>query len=303
MVESQGNEQVLVAGPLFLDVVMGPLGHAPVPGQEQWVPGCALAPGGAANQAVALARLGARAALASYAGEDAAGDLVRGLLAQEGVRLDALEAVERQSVTVSLALDGDRAMTSFGTEEFPPLRGPAPAALLTDLRGLAANAEAVGRWRREGTWVLADCGWDPTGRWDQGDLGALALADVFTPNEAEALAYARAGTVEEAAARLAVKCPMCVVTRGAAGVLAVAPGLRAAVPAPPVAATDTTGAGDVFSAALAWALLRGRGVRGALVFAVHAAALSTTRRGGASAAPALDEVEGFLAERGAAPGE
>ena len=65
MVESQGSEQVLVAGPLFLDVVMGPLGHAPVPGQEQWVPGCALAPGGAANQAVALARLGARAAPAS----------------------------------------------------------------------------------------------------------------------------------------------------------------------------------------------------------------------------------------------
>lgn len=126
---------------------------------------------------------------------------------------------------------------------------------------------------------------------------------MFTPNEAEALAYTRAGTVEEAAARLAGMCPMCVVTRGAAGALAVAPGLRAAVPAPPVAADDTTGAGDVFSAALAWALLRGRGVRGALVFAVHAAALSTTRRGGASAAPALDEVEGFLAECGAAPGE
>ena len=300
MVEAQGNEQVLVAGPLFLDVVMGPLGHAPVPGQEQWVPGCALAPGGAANQAVALARLGARAALASYTGKDAAGALVRGMLAEEGVRF---EAVERQSMTVSLVFDGDRAMTSFGTEEFPPLRGPAPAALLTDLRGLTANAEVVGRWRREGTWVLADCGWDPTGRWDQGDLGALALADVFTPNEAEALAYARAGTVEEAAARLAVKCPMCVVTRGAAGVLAVAPGLRAAVPAPPVAVTDTTGAGDVFSAALAWAHMRGRGVRDALVFAVHAAALSTTRRGGASAAPALDEAEGFLAECGAAPGE
>ena len=67
MVESQGNEQVLVAGPLFLDVVMGPLGHAPVPGQEQWVPGCALAPGGSTHVVPLARRSGAACWAACWA--------------------------------------------------------------------------------------------------------------------------------------------------------------------------------------------------------------------------------------------
>ena len=50
--------QFAVYGPTFLDVVMGPLDGPPVPGREAWVEGALMCAGGAANQAIALARLG-----------------------------------------------------------------------------------------------------------------------------------------------------------------------------------------------------------------------------------------------------
>ena len=68
------SRPVCVAGPVFLDVVMSGLSHAPRPGEEQWVTGCAVAPGGSANQAVALARLGLPVTLCCDLGEDRAGD-------------------------------------------------------------------------------------------------------------------------------------------------------------------------------------------------------------------------------------
>ena len=56
----------------------------------------------------------------------------------------------------------------------------------------------------------------------------------------------------------------------------------AAVPAFPVEVVDTTGAGDAFSGALAWALASGESLDAAVELACAAAALSTraTRRPG-----------------------
>ena len=59
---------------------------------------------------------------------------------------------------------------------------------------------------------------------------------------------------------------------------------------PKVKALDTTGAGDIFAGAFLTALWQGRSIRDAIVFANHAAAISTTRLGVIDAIPSVDEV-------------
>ena len=67
-------------------------------------------------------------------------------------------------------------------------------------------------------------------------------------------------------------------------------GKTAFFPAPAVTAVDTTGAGDTFNGALAVMLAKGAGLEQAVSFANCAAALSVTRRGAQTSAPAFDEV-------------
>jgi ribokinase len=62
-------------------------------------------------------------------------------------------------------------------------------------------------------------------------------------------------------------------------------------PAFPVEARDTTAAGDTFNAALAVALTEGQPIPSALRFANAAAAISVTRTGAQSSAPARAEVD------------
>lgn len=287
----------LVAGPLFLDVVMGGLDHAPVPGQEQWVNECALVPGGAANQAVALQRLGVPADLVCEWGLDDAGEMVGRMLRREHVGLGLARRVPRQSVTTSLVFGGDRAMTTFGSETVPSLEtAPRPQVLLADMRALRDNYELLQTWTaaREPAcarvWILADVGWDPTEQWDSADLAPLPLVDVFTPNEVEACRYTRTDDAAVAAQVLAQRVPGVVITRGAAGVLAILDGDEIRLPAVQAPVVDTTGAGDTFSAGLTWAHLQGLEARAALSVASLAAAYTVGRPGGSGAAPTLGEL-------------
>jgi sugar/nucleoside kinase (ribokinase family) len=66
------------------------------------------------------------------------------------------------------------------------------------------------------------------------------------------------------------------------------------VPAFPVDAADTTGAGDVFRAGFIYALLQSRSPTEILRFASAAAAISCTREGAMTSVPALDHVEQFI---------
>ena len=285
--------QFAVYGPTFLDVVMGPLDGPPAPGREAWVEGALMCAGGAANQAIALARLGAPVRLHSRVGVDQMGQFVDKMLAREGVDTSSCERAGDQNVTVSLSFDGDRAMTTRGTTVLPRLGGDAPACLLADVRGIGGNTEIVSSWREHGTWVLADTAWDEAGAWDEADLVSLRLVDVCTPNEEEALAYARTESVEDAARWFASFGCDCVVTCGKNGVIACVDGRILHVPAPAVNAVDTTGAGDVFSAALALAR-RERHLPWpeALTLACAAAAHSTQGIGGSSSAPYAADLPG-----------
>ena len=79
---------VYLTGTVFLDIIFTGLDSAPVRGTESWARGMGSSPGGIANMATALARLGLRTSLAAAFGDDMYGDYCReDLEAGEGIDL------------------------------------------------------------------------------------------------------------------------------------------------------------------------------------------------------------------------
>jgi sulfofructose kinase len=69
------------------------------------------------------------------------------------------------------------------------------------------------------------------------------------------------------------------------------------VPAFQVTPVDTTGAGDVFHGAFAFALWKGYGLREAVIFSSAVSALKCTKMGGQSGIPDFNETVKFITER------
>lgn len=289
--------RVYVAGALFLDIVMCGLAHAPRPGEEQWVPGSGVMPGGIANQAVSCSRLGLAPSLLTYIGTDRVGGWVREMLAEEDIDLSLAQDTERQNITCSLVFDGDRSFTTFGREDAPLPTGeePTPDIVMASLGYLRAAASHIRRWRSEGAIVIADTGWDPTGAWDVADLEVLADADVFVPNCAEAEHYTRRLGPAAAAEKLLDYIDTAVVTCGAAGIQLARRGEVVAMPALEVDCVDTTGAGDAFSAGLAAGLARGADIDEAVELGQAAAGWTVSHIGGSASSPHVEELVAWAA--------
>jgi ribokinase len=120
---------------------------------------------------------------------------------------------------------------------------------------------------------------------------AAPTGAILTPNEHEC---ERLGGVDH----LVGLARAVVVTHGAAGVV-----LHRAGRPPleqgsfPVAAVDTTGAGDAFNGALAWALANGRSIEDALPLACASGALATRAIGARSSLATAEEVGALLTGR------
>ncbi|MFG1628879.1 carbohydrate kinase family protein [Kribbella sp. NPDC049227] len=292
---------VVVSGLVFQDLVLG-LPTPPRPGTEVWATDSQESPGGIANFAVALARLGLHTGLAAAFGADPDGDSVWDRLAHEGIDLTLSRKLAgwRTPLTVALAYDNDRALVTRGT---PPLLSA--DELITAPPAARAVAAHIGPWPNEwlakakaaGCVVFADVGWDPSEQWDPAVLDQLEHCDVFLPNADEAMNYTRTNSPEQALDRLAELVPQVVVSNGAAGALAIDAGTgeRVAVPAYPVQAADTTGAGDVFAAGFIAATLWDLPLDLRVRFAALTAALSVTRLGGADAAPRWEDLAAWQA--------
>jgi sugar/nucleoside kinase (ribokinase family) len=291
---------VVVSGLVFHDLVLG-LPTPPRPGTEVWADDSAESPGGIANFAVALARLGLRTGLAAAFGNDDLGNRTwQQLETGEGIDLTHSRKIDGwpTPLTVALAYAGDRALVTRGTT--PPLSAD---DLLTTPPKAKAVAAHIGPWpndwlakaRAAGSLVFADVGWDPAEQWDAAVLDQLEHCDVFLPNAGEAMNYTRTATPSAALHRLAERVPVVVVSDGANGALAIDShsGEEVAVPAYAVPAVNTTGAGDVFAAGFIAATLWELPLAERVQFGALVAALSVTRLGGADAAPTWAEIEAW----------
>ncbi len=315
---------VYLTGTVFLDIIFTGLDSAPVRGTESWARGMGSSPGGVANMATALARLGLRTSLAAAFGDDMYGDYCREALEKgEGIDLAPSHTVPgwHSPVTVSMAYEGERTMISHGHEAPPkesaashagfgpggvPVGGsggdaagdressdcpPRARACVTSLVP-GEGQEWIATAARRGSRIFADVGWDDTGRWDLSALPDLAHCEAFLPNAQEAMRYTGTDCPRTAARALAERVPLAVVTLGSQGSYAVdaATGETADIPAIPVEALDTTGAGDVFVAGFVVASLAGWPLADRLAFAGLTAALSVQEFGGSLSAPGWPEI-------------
>ena len=294
---------VYLTGTVFLDIIFTGLESAPVRGTESWARGMGSSPGGVANMATALARLGLRTSLAAAFGDDHYGEYCWDALEQgEGIDLSASRTAPgwHSPVTVSMAYEGERTMVSHGHEPPPevvfgqggapdcPPRARAAVASLTP----GKQAPWVAQAASEGTRIFADVGWDDTGAWDLAGLTDLAHCEAFLPNAEEAMRYTGADCPRAAAHALTEHVPLAVVTLGADGAYAVdrRTGESAEVPAIAVEALDPTGAGDVFVAGFVTGTLAGWPLADRLAFAGLTAALSVQEFGGSLSAPGWSEI-------------
>lgn len=258
--------------------------------------------GKGANQAVAAARAGGRVAFVGCVGADAFGDRAAAGLAAEGIDVRFLKRDPSRSTGVGLIVVDARGENQIAVAPGANLSllesdvdrafdaaTPRPAVVLVSLEvPLASARRAIARGKAAGARTILVPAPVPRDE----DIGDATLRDVavLVPNEGEARAL---GGPPEALRALGVG--SVVMTRGARGALVATGGLSIEVPAFPVKAVDTVGAGDCFAGALAVALDEGRDLAAACRFAAAAAAISVTRAGAQPSLPRRGEIEALLA--------
>jgi sugar/nucleoside kinase (ribokinase family) len=302
---------VLCAGRVFLDIIFTGLPTPPTLGREIWSEGMGSCPGGVANVAVALSRLGMRTALAAPFGADAYGDFCWQVLEEEeGIDLSQSRRFRgwHSPVTISMAYERDRALVTHGHPSPVPydefIGTPRPCRAV--VRSLGDDREIWPTLAREaGALVFGDVGWDPSEDWSPQTLQQLDEVDAFLPNSAEAMAYTRTETPDAALSALAEQVPIAVVTLGPDGAIAADQTTGESVRAPGLAtdALDPTGAGDVFVAAFATGTLAEWPLEYRLRFAVLCAGLSVRHFGGSLSAPGWSDIAAWWAQTGAADRE
>lgn len=250
------------------------------------------------NAAVAIARLGGDARLATRLGNDAVGRMIADDLIECGVDLKLTDRSGRRSSysSIVVAANGDRQIVNFRGDGLAEHTGAIRDAekvdaVLVDTRWPEGACEALRRARHFSVPGIVD------GEAPLVDE-VLSLASHIAFSE-QGLADFAPGKSRADALRLAAEkydAWVCV-THGESGVTHVtADGRLVTVPAFNVETKDTAGAGDVWHGAFALALAEGQTEHDAVRFSNAVAALKCARIGGRSGTPTRDETEEFLKE-------
>ncbi len=297
-----GCSGILVAGAINTDLV-ATIERAPVAGETLNGTGFSIHGGGkAANQAVAAARSGATVSLIGAVGDDDFGrarlnDLVRDGVETtcvhvsrdlpSGVALIFVETGGENRIvcvpgaTESVTVEQARSAFQEATPCWLLATNELPHPVLRELFALA---------RANGTQIVFNAAPELSGSAD-----FLESVDVLIVNQIEAGALlGRAGITDPVAVASQLHergIRTVVLTLGEAGAVLSDGDQVIQVTPPPVTAVDTTGAGDTFAGALVAELSLGSSMHDALVYAVHASALSVTTPGAQTAIPTREGVQ------------
>lgn len=285
------SARVAVVGSVNLDLTLD-VASLPRPGETVLASSLRYGPGGkGGNQAVAAARAGARVQFVGAVGDDAAADRLLDHLRAAGVGLDGIVRRPGPSGTAIIVVDAGAENTIVvapGANAGLTVPSAAVAdcdVLLTQLEIPVPTALAAARQARAaGAVVLVNA--SPAGRDPKALAELAAVADVVIVNEDEAGEWPW-------------RPDHFVVTLGARGARYDGVDGSFEVPAPTVAAVDTTGAGDVFAGVLAasWPARPGSPAErlSALRRACAAGALATLVAGAGDCAPDAAAIDGALA--------
>ena len=300
--------KVVCLGKCAVDWILR-LDHFPEPDGRQPIRTFVSTFGGqAATACVVLARLGAQVTFSGAIGDDDLGRAIVDNLREEGIPCVGMTPPpgtrSARSIILSDASSGLRTILyEEATAPFPVLDPIAPFVLDAQhlhLDGAAfpsLDHDLLDRCRARGVTVSVDAG-TPIPALPQ----FLAQIDVLVTTKGQLRAVSGEEELERGVRTVQKRGPRTVVvTMGEHGCIG-ASGPQPVVRMPPCAVEviDTTGAGDVFSGALAYAIHRFPDLSMALRFASAAAALSCQGIGGRAACPTLDRVEAFLEVRSGA---
>ncbi|MFI6486526.1 ribokinase [Streptomyces sp. NPDC050564] len=291
---------LLVVGSANADLVIG-VERRPAAGETVLGSDLAVHPGGkGANQAVAAARLGARTALLARVGDDAHGRLL--LDSQREAGVDTVGVLVGGAptgvalITVDPSGDNSIVVSPGANGRLTPEDVRAAGSLFQASRVVSAQleipletvVEVVRRLAPGSRFVLNPSPPRPL------PTEVLAACDPLIVNEHEArvIAGTALGDSPEdwARALLALGPRSVVVTLGEEGALVASAEGVARVPSVKVEAVDTTGAGDAFTAALAWRLGQSESLSGAAAYAARVGAAAVTRPGAQESFPTAEEV-------------
>jgi ribokinase len=264
--------------------------------------------GKGANQAVAAARAGAQVTFVNCVGDDSYGEQVTANLRQAGIDTSYLFTESGAATGTALIMIGGQGENYLGIAPGANYRlSQAHVDQAKDVIATAAMVVVQYEIRPEvleHTINLANEAGCPVmfnlAPPKPFSTEALSRLEFLVVNETEAAFLCGFSVEDEAQAWQAVealkaKGPGTVIlTLGARGCLYAGEKDGGYIPAFPVEAVDTTGAGDVFCGTLAVALVEELPIREGLRFASAAAAIAVTRMGAQPSIPTRDEIDAFL---------
>jgi ribokinase len=265
--------------------------------------------GKGANQAVAAARAGAEVSFIARVGNDIHGHEGMQRLREEhvnthyvindsatstGVAFIVVDELGENSIVVAEGANGRLRPSDIAQAS---LAIASARVLLAQLESpLDAVQAAIELAHRNGAIVMLN----PAPAQPLGDI-LLRNVDIITPNRLEAEMITGMTISDDASLRavaqriLGFGITHAIITLGQKGVLWASRNAVEVLPAYRVQATDSTGAGDVFSGSLAAFLAEGMTVEESLKMAIASASISVTRMGAQLSAPPRSEVEAFIA--------
>jgi len=253
--------------------------------------------GKGANQAVAAALAGAATTFIGCVGDDADGARLRNSLTIFGVRTDLLATVDAPTgiALISVDDDGENAIivvpganAAVGDPTAEQRTRIAEAdVLLAQLEIPQPSVVAAARACTTATTFILNAA--PSAPLSE---ELWSLVDILVVNQHEALDLCgpHAVDLDRATQTLTDRVPVVILTLGSAGSVLARRGrepLR--IPAPAVAAVDTTAAGDTFCGVLAAALARGCDLLEAVRLGSAAASLAVGRPGAQDSVPTAGE--------------
>ncbi|MGD1100993.1 MAG: ribokinase [Terriglobia bacterium] len=303
---------VVVVGSTNFDLVVK-AERLPKEGESMMVKDVQFFPGGkGANQAVAVARMGAKASFLSCVGQDIIGDFLIRDLESSGIDTAWVKRTAQRStgcafimlfpngnncITVDPA--ANLALTPVDVERAREVIERADAVVSVLEIPLEVVEAAFRVARKAGRLTVLDAG---PPRYCPSEI--LRLADIVSPNETELAQLTGADvsgrvSAREAAEKLLAQGVGTVVLKlGSDGAMLVTPQGAEHFPAYKINALDPTAAGDAFTAAFTVEYAAGTKIEDAIRFANGAGALAATKLGAQSSLPTRQEVEAFVARQG-----
>lgn len=269
-----------------------------------------IGPGGkGSNQAVAAHRADADVTLITKLGKDMFGDMALAFFKKNGIATEhVLIDDEKSTGTALICVDEETgqnqilvvpaACTNFTPQDMKrlePVIGAADILLVQFEVNMDALGTAMDMAKAAGVTILLN----PAPARTISDA-MIGMADVVTPNEAEAEALTGVAVRDIPSAKKAADAfhgkgvGAVVITLGKNGVLASDGSAQRHIPARVVEAVDTTGAGDAFNGGLAAALAEGRNIFEAAEFGNALASLSVQKVGTAPSMPYRSEIDAIL---------